>query len=157
MKKHENWKISKIKKLIENINVSFLVSNNIVFCSRKNHTLEKWCRNYEKRNCPKMLKNEKEIIEIRKNQNVSVKNIVVEYVYLQKSLRVLPAETRLTVYRRPRVFLVRKVKFWNMFDHLFSTSIIFPQAEWCQQACVLNEKCSRRNDKSKNPRLRPQK
>ena len=47
------------------------------------------------------------------------------------------------------VFSVRKVKFLNMFHHSFSISIIFPQVQWCQQACILNRKCSRRNQKSK--------
>ena len=36
-----------------------------------------------------------------------------------------------------------------MFDNSFSISITFPQVQWCQQAYILNEKCSRRNKKIK--------
>ena len=35
--------------------------------------------------------------------HVWLRCIILEYFYLQKALGVLPAETRLTVYRRPRV------------------------------------------------------
>ena len=42
-----------------------------------------------------------------------------------------------------------------MFDRSFSVSIILPQVQMCQQACTLNEKCSRRNEKSKKHRSRP--
>ena len=44
-----------------------------------------------------------------------------------------------------------------MFDNSFSISIIFPQVQICQQACTLNEKCSRRNEKSKKHGSRPPK
>ena len=46
----------------------------------------------------------KKITNIRKT-TFPLRNIVLEYFYLQKAVRILPAETRLTVYRRPRVKL----------------------------------------------------
>ena len=55
-----------VLKLIENTNVSLSVSNNMDFCSRKNHTLGKLCRTCEKQNFQNILKDDKNITKIRK-------------------------------------------------------------------------------------------
>ena len=47
------------------------------------------------------------------------------------------------------VFWGRNIKFSNMFDNSFSMVVIFPQVQRCQAACILKQKCSRRNEKSK--------
>ena len=63
---------------------------------------------------------------------------------------------RISIYRKLYEFSRRKqgwrftadLEFWNMFDNSFSISIIFSQVQRCQEACILNKKCSRRNEKS---------
>ena len=53
MKNEENRQISKILKSIENLNVSFSVSNNIDFWSQQIHMTEKSCSRFEKQNFEK--------------------------------------------------------------------------------------------------------
>ena len=167
MKKDKNWKFSKFSKSIESINVSFSLSNNIVFWSPKIHMVGKQCwkvkteftknvihwgdsesqndKNKDSENSKKstiernskfkflgsneyrssphkiLISNKyyKTINIYYKNNKVQkmlkkyVKFIIfdlifsfVEYLYRRKALRVLPAETRLTVYRRSRVWQI---------------------------------------------------
>ena len=81
-----------------------------------------------------------------------------ETYFYSTALRALPAATRLTVGRRRRavifaekdvyIFWVRKVKFWNMFEHSFSTSVFFTQVPMWDEDHIFNAKSSRRREKS---------
>ena len=59
---------------------------------------------------------------------------LVEYFYLQKALRALPSETRLTVYRRSRVLrrsrLVANFQGQRRLGFLFSTTNDFLKYFW---------------------------
>ena len=76
-------------------------ANNIVFCDAKFISLQNNARNLKKQNCTKVEMNKKTI----HNSKQMIKRQINFCVYfeLQKALRVLPAETRKTVYRRARV------------------------------------------------------
>ena len=67
-----------------------------------------------------MSKNEKmknyKLLKIIKNINILLNFNVLARFLTSKALRVLPAETRLTVYRRPRVdFLFLRERFVRAF------------------------------------------
>ena len=64
-----------ISALIQTINVSFSISNDIVLCSRKMHTLEKLCRKCEPLNFQKLLENKKKDYKNSKH----IKDSVTKY------------------------------------------------------------------------------
>ena len=78
---------------IENVNARFSVINDIDFGLRKIHMYEKWFSKIRNLMFWKILQNDTIKYELNNKNEIKIR----------KALRVFPAETRLTVYRRPRV------------------------------------------------------
>ena len=118
----------------------FSIINVIDFGLRKNHMYDKWLLKIRKLVFEKILQNKKiqKWIEQSKWKNNS------------ESSTSPPGGNQVDSLPPASSFFGSKMKIWNMIDHSFSISVLFPQVEMCDEAYIFNAKFSRRIEKSNN-------